>query len=438
MNPATRRVLLANLMVPVVAWIVWDQVETRALKRDVAALEARGEPTSLAMLATGGDTPERYQAARMYAAAAERAAALQPELTFRLSSLDVDSTTVVINLDQLERMYPPDAPYQQLIQQAAPLDFNGFGDLTPELNRGSLLTAGALCAMRADLFSARGHVDTAANVLGSCVRVYRTLQSFARGQLAQRLLGSARILLRHGTPSRESLASLSQRLETVPDTDDMAEETKRRRALFVERLGAPRDSVIDAVLSRVMRPWIARTNRQHLVAFDDAQRLAAQSWPQKLATSADLERRYGRGMGGRRGLIARQTIPPGMAYAGWGGRFAAADLAARRVVIAVIAVERFRADHGGTPPPALDALVPQYLRSVPADPFTGKPLVYIVSESQYRLYSADYDQKDDGGVVYGLGSRMMRQPPQGQPRDLGIRVEVHRSLPRKSPATRIP
>jgi hypothetical protein len=420
------RVVLANLMVPVVAWVIWDQYERRALAREIAALAARGEPTSTEALATGADTPERAQAARMYAAAAERAATLQPEVTFRLPTIDVDSTALVVNLDQLERTYPHDAAHQQLVDRAAPLDFNGFGDLEPDLERGALLRAGQLCALRADLLSARRRADAAAAALGSCVRVYRTLELFPRGQLSARLLGSVRILLRHGAPSREALAALQQVLETVPDTDDIAAETIRRRARFLDDIAAPRARVIDAVLSAVMRPWIARSNRQHLAAFGDALALAAQPWPRKFVTGIEMERSFGRGMAGPRGLIERQTFPPRYAYAGWSARFVGADLAARRVVTAAIAVERFRADHGGTPPPSLQSLVGRYLRAVPDDPFTGKPLVYTATATEYRLYSADTDQKDDGGEIYGLGSKAQRQPLQGRPRDLGVRVELRR------------
>jgi hypothetical protein len=68
--------------------------------------------------------------------------------------------------------------------------------------------------------------------------------------------------------------------------------------------------------------------------------------------------------------------------------------------------------------------VPQYLRAVPQDPFSGNPLIYTTTASEYRLYSVDYDRKDDGGVVYGLGSKAERMPRQGQPRDLGVRVDV--------------
>jgi hypothetical protein len=91
-----------------------------------------------------------------------------------------------------------------------------------------------------------------------------------------------------------------------------------------------------------------------------------------------------------------------------------------------VAVERFRADRNGAPPPSLAALVPSYLPAVPIDPFTALPLVYAASGEGYRLYSVDHDMKDDSGAIYGLGSKVPRQPQRGQPRDLGLRVEFRR------------
>ena len=34
----------------------------------------------------------------------------------------------------------------------------------------------------------------------------------------------------------------------------------------------------------------------------------------------------------------------------------------------------------------------------------------------------DQDLKDDGGAIYGVGSRSARQTQPGQPRDLGLRI----------------
>ncbi len=413
-------------MVPVLAWIVWDQVETRALARDIAALAARGEPTSVDAMMVGADTPERYHAARVYAAALERTAALPPEVTFRLARLDVDSTTVVVNLDELERTYPHAAPYLQLLDQAAPLDFNGFGALTDDVRRPSLATLSHLCALRADLHSARARADDAAAALASCVRLGRTMPTFSRFQLSQRLLGSTRILLRHVRLPPATLAALQHAFAAAPDADSLAEDLRRSRAAFLDDIAAPRTSLVDAIVRRVMRPWIARQNREQLRTFEEAFAVTAQPSPQKFVASSDLARRYAPGFSGaRRGLFARQLLPPGVAYAGIAVVPAGIDLAARRTIVATLAVERFRADRGGALPESLDALVPAYLAAVPLDPFTGRALRYTRSPLSYCVYSADQDGKDDGGAIYGLGLAG-RQPQQGAPRDLGIRVELRR------------
>jgi hypothetical protein len=423
----TRRVILANLLVPIAAWVIWDQYETRALARQIAALAARGEPTSATVLPSGAETPEQHLAARVYAAAAEHAGRMPPESTFRLPRIDVDSVTVVESRDRLERAYPHDAPPLQLIDQAAPLAFTGFGELTGEVDPNALVTVAYLGLLRADLSSARGDVDTAAASIASVMGLARALET--RTRISVRALGSFRILLRRGTPSREALVSLQRAYAALPDRDDLLADVRARRARFLDAIAAPRPTLTEAGVRRAMRPWIARSNRQQLAVYDEVQALAAGSWPDKLLVSTErmARERYGNASRtARRGFIARQTLPPGAAYVNFPVGQAGSELAARRVATAAIAIERFRADRRGTPPASLDALVPGYLTAVPIDPFTGRPLVYTVSGTEYRIYSVDTDLKDDRGAIYGVGSRAQLQPRQGQPRDLGLRVEYRR------------
>lgn len=63
-----------------------------------------------------------------------------------------------------------------------------------------------------------------------------------------------------------------------------------------------------------------------------------------------------------------------------------------------LALERHRLAHGNYPP-TLDQLVPMYLDVVPVDPFTGKPLLYRVSDDGESavVYSVGEDERDDGG-----------------------------------------
>lgn len=69
----------------------------------------------------------------------------------------------------------------------------------------------------------------------------------------------------------------------------------------------------------------------------------------------------------------------------------------------VLALERFRNSNGDYPI-SLDALVPAYLAAIPADPMTGKPMLYTRIENDphgrdYLVYSTGIDGIDNGGRV---------------------------------------
>jgi hypothetical protein len=63
---------------------------------------------------------------------------------------------------------------------------------------------------------------------------------------------------------------------------------------------------------------------------------------------------------------------------------------------AIIACERFRRKHG-TYPDALGALVPEFLKQVPCDPYAGTPLHY--SREREIVWAAGENLKDDGGSI---------------------------------------
>lgn len=424
----TGRVLLGLAGAVVISWIAWDVIERRALAAGIAAIAARGEPTSIDAVPRGADTAERYDAARIYSAAAERARELPVEVTFRLPRIDVDSVAAPpINLEELERTYRPDAAPLQLLDQATPLDFNGFGDIDPESQQG-LSTLAHLAAVRADLLSARGHGDAAANALVAHARLWRTVPLFLRWQISTRLLGSLRIMLRHTQPSEPALAALQRAVSELPDTDALVTDVQQRRAQFLDDIAAPRGTLTEAVARRALRPYVVRSNRRQLESFEGALAVAAQPWPARLIAAREIERRYGdafRAMG-RGGFFERLTGPEAMGFAALQVIPAARDLAARRVIVATLAVERYRRANRGAPPAALDALVPAYLAAVPVDPMSGKAVAYKRTDTGYRLYSVDTDRTDDGGALYGIGSRAQLMPLQRVPRDLGVDVVTAR------------
>lgn len=62
-----------------------------------------------------------------------------------------------------------------------------------------------------------------------------------------------------------------------------------------------------------------------------------------------------------------------------------------------IAIERYRLGNKGKLPKTLNELTPKYLKTLPADPFTGKPVRFRKLKNEYRVYSVALDGKDNGG-----------------------------------------
>jgi hypothetical protein len=119
-------------------------------------------------------------------------------------------------------------------------------------------------------------------------------------------------------------------------------------------------------------------------------------------------------------ITARETIWQQHAY-GWAGRLfpdlssvqavtniADARRAKVRLLIYDLTIRLYRADHDRLPE-RLEQLAPKYLRQLPDDPFTGRPLIYRPQGASYLLYSTGPDLDDDGGraipghVLFGNG-----------------------------------
>ncbi len=78
-------------------------------------------------------------------------------------------------------------------------------------------------------------------------------------------------------------------------------------------------------------------------------------------------------------------------------RFAMID-AARNLTITALAIRRYQIDHDGALPPALEALIPEYVSAIPDDPMDGRKLRYkLLEPGGFLLYSAGLDGIDGGG-----------------------------------------
>lgn len=100
-----------------------------------------------------------------------------------------------------------------------------------------------------------------------------------------------------------------------------------------------------------------------------------------------------------------------------------------RCLLVLLAAERYRRAQGRWPK-ALEDLTPQFLASVPEDPFDGKPLRYRILPDGVVVYSVGLDGADDGGHID-------REHPTAKGTDFGYRlwdIKHRHQPPRPSPA----
>lgn len=71
-----------------------------------------------------------------------------------------------------------------------------------------------------------------------------------------------------------------------------------------------------------------------------------------------------------------------------------------RLLMVEFALRAYRCEQGSGPA-SLAQLVPKYLQHLPADPFSGKPLVYRSAGTSWIIYSLGPDRVDDGGKPVG-------------------------------------
>jgi hypothetical protein len=168
------------------------------------------------------------------------------------------------------------------------------------------------------------------------------------------------------------------------------------------------------------RPWIARDVRVGLAVQQQVLEAAERPWPEKLTELARLAPREPEPPEPGRGVDVRwfnQSFP--WVYAREVAPSEARKLALTRAAETLLAIARYRQQHGGVPE-TLETLVADYLPAVPQDPFTGRGLLYVANASRVVVYSTGGDGQDNGGAVGQLGSGWPREGA----KDVGIDVRL--------------
>jgi hypothetical protein len=196
-------------------------------------------------------------------------------------------------------------------------------------------------------------------------------------------------LLPHVPFADQDLIRLQDRLEPIEY------ESGLRRALLGERVISQQELQNLPASALLFR---ASTQRVHL---DFMQRILAAAqlpWPRALEEARHIKAELKATKDAASALGKAKYMLTGMAGESLQFVFLAVGRSRARndAAIAAIAIERYRRQHG-TLPSDLTQLVPEYLRAVPFDPFSGRPLRYVLGEDEYLIYNVGADGIDNLG-----------------------------------------
>jgi hypothetical protein len=445
----TLAIVLCLLLSPIVAFVIWSEVEAGRVNRTLDALEARREPLDVDAFDSRPATDEQRRASHYYAQAGKlvgsevfgprlRAAGKTIEELCTLPPGDAGRAQRVAALRDFEASY---AEAMDLLDRAAALDAAGWDDADrPERQSYALSpprSAGIVNVARIARLACSGDGEAAAAALLATLRVRRVLSPPFFGALPIRTVHSLQSLLTFTAPSEAILERLQKEYASAAGEDAVEKRLLAIRAQWLswvlpgEFSDPPpgyfdrRISPVEAVVTALARPARDRMNRADLAEFEEAIEAARRPWPAKLEAAAAWSRKYRTSRAAspqRRGFFAVLIRPFGSLRDALNLEVTVANaaeaLAVARASVGALAVARYRHAHDGALPGSLNDLVPAYLTGPLIDPYTGSELIYRKDGGTYKVYSAGANRQDDGGVWPLLSD--LQYSRSGNPKDVGI------------------
>ena len=437
-RPALRRIAIVAfaILVPVAAYSFWDYIEIRRLVREIERIRDKGEPVTeqQARLLTAGAPPgagSYYMAGAVLALHSSPYGVMTP-IRERLAQPKVDRESLLQIASPLLQLVQESRDPLLLADKAAGLPFNGFPAGTEFSYRTSgLLNLSELITARTLNLSLTGNGDAAVDSVMSALQIRRALRDLR--WLPFRALHVASVLSL-SQPSPEALGRLQVALEAEDRPEQQLQGFLRDRASYIETIwsryygaspAAPRHYSLPmrSITETVLRPWFTHRAVHVLRVWAELVDVARLPWPQKAQAGAAAREKYRAESDGRPSYYFGMASPA-LPVAMFNQAVDAATLIVDRCSKVAVAIERFRRDRNALPG-ALGELVPQYLASVPVDPYSGGPLLFRSADGAYTIYSIGPNQKDDSG---DLTSELERAVQRGWGRrviggaDVGVRV----------------
>jgi hypothetical protein len=443
-RPALRRAAIAAFVVllPLAAHSLWDYIEIRRLVREIEVIRAKGEPVS-EREALGGIQPlpsEEHGAGSYYLAGAMLALGSSPGRAIApirewLVDPEPDRDELRRLAGSLHELVRNSNDALLLADKAAELPFDGF----PAGTEYSYRTAGIgvlseLIAARTLSLSQSGNTDAAVESVTSALQIRRALRDARWMEVSGHQVPAVLALTR---PSPEALLRLQSALEAEDDPTRQLEDVLRQRARSVEMLwrryygtdpNAPRQYTLPmrSLTETATRPWVTHDAVNVLQLWVRLVEVARTDWPERARRSADILESSRQQQAPRARGYFNPLLNPNLALAAFSQAIDPTQLIIDRASRVAVAIERFRRDRHALPAGVSD-LVPQYLREIPLDPYSGRPLLFRPQGIAYTVYSVGPNQQDDEGNLsselerarqQGWGSRVIRGT------DIGVRVLI--------------
>lgn len=444
-------ILVLVLLAPFAAHAIWDLVEARRLSAAIEAIRARGEKVYWTDWVARIPTPEEKRTGRYYTAAA-----LLAREAFSTNLREINETIAAIatsspraaardpRLDQIQRVLDGYAPMLDLLDRANALasgDIRSGDELRSPVPDQNLANVNALRIAR---LSFLGDSQAATSALVATLKL-RNVSSF--WPVGVNTNPSLRLLLMYAPPDAQVLSALQQRYSEIVDEQRVEHDLLESRARLITAVwpAAPGPMIVvprvrgisgrtSPLIEVILRPWLTGEIRRRILEFDEALPISREPWPKRLDLALALAHKYPVPPLNE-GSTVFGSLVPSMAYrrrmnigafeVGTSATRAANEAVRQRVALTVLAIERFRRANGAALPTSIDALVPQFLGSVPIDPFTGAALKFMHNAQGYRVYSVGMNRTDDGGDWSNEAVRYAAAPaavPSLVPKDIGIDI----------------
>ncbi len=425
--------LVALIVLFLAARSVWLFVTARAIKEELAAIRAAGEPVTFedldrahAKIDAGDDAARFYLAAislmegteeeedllSIYVAKAEQWPLELPkdgaqEHAERLLGRNEQVLELVDKAALL-----PECRYDMRVRQGAKAVLEGIDG---PRNLASLAT------LRVVHKALRKEGDAALSAVVSAVRLSRVfereptliLHLLATG-LRTQAIGKVPLVLESG-PSDAALVRLEEALRAADRPERLSDSLLVERVfsllfsknIFVGTLtlNMPDGSFYGQFpVNFGNRPFFQSMALGYLRDLGKFLRASRQPWPEILGAFEKIqaESQFGK-----------------MLQSGWEHTLASIgrSLTVARSARVAVFVERYRLANGRFPE-SLAELDTAFAESLPSDPYSGGSLILRREDGSYTVYGVGANQKDDGGAV--------KRDEQGESLDVGVRVRQSR------------